>query len=121
MAPVTCSNWVSQTCSWVVDLKFIVLPAIAILAIGISYGLYSLSRWGYYLTLIYQIYFGTVSFILLLWGTDGKQPFTSNPSGIDGNLPFIGSFIWSLVVVIYLLMKSHVFTHSKDERQALIS
>lgn len=52
------------------DLKLIVLPSIAILAIGIAYGLYSLSRWGYYLTLIYQIYFGAVSFVLLLWGTD---------------------------------------------------
>jgi hypothetical protein len=49
------------------DLKLIVLPSIAILAIGIAYGLYSLSRWGYYLTLIYQIYFGAVSFVLLLW------------------------------------------------------
>jgi hypothetical protein len=88
------------------DLKFIFLPAIAILAIFISYGLYSHSRWGYFLTLIYQIYFGLVSFVLFL-------------STTDGNLTFLGSFIWSLLVVIYLLMKRRIFFHSKIVSQEI--
>jgi uncharacterized membrane protein (DUF2068 family) len=87
-------------------LKLIVLPVIALLAIAISYGLYSLSRWGYYLTLIYQICFGTVSLFL-------SVPF--------GKQLFMGNFIWSLVVVIYLVIKRRIFIRPSDERQEVIA
>jgi uncharacterized membrane protein (DUF2068 family) len=86
------------------DLKFIALPAVAILAVVMSYGLYSLSRWGYYLTSIYQICFGAVSLFLSV--SFGKQPF-------------LGNFIWSLVVVIYLVMKRQIFTHPGIEEKNL--
>ncbi len=88
------------------SLKLIVLPAIAILAIVMAYGLYSHSRWGYYLTLIYEIYFGIVSFILFLSTTDNK-------------LLSFGNLIGSLIIVIYLIIIRRTFTHSKNERQAL--
>ena len=82
--------------------EMIVLPAIALLALGISCGLFFLTRWGYFLTLIYQICFGTLSLILLL--SDGRQPF-------------IGNFIWSGIVVIYLILNRRSFAHPALENQ----
>ena len=87
------------------DLKFIVLPAVAILAVVMSYGLYSLSRWGYYLTSIYQICFGVVS--LLLSVSFGIQPF-------------LGNLMWSSVVVMYLVIKRRTFIHPEIEEQNLL-
>ena len=78
------------------DLKFIVLPAVAILAVVMSYWLYSLSRWGYYLTMLYQLCFGAVSLFL---------------SVSFGQQPFLGNLIWSSVVVMYLVIKRRTFIH----------
>ena len=86
------------------SLKLIVLPSVAILAIGISYGVFSLSRWGYYLTVIYLIYFGTIS--LLLSVPLGKQTF-------------MGNFMWSVLVVTYLLFKRRLFIHPGMEARNL--
>ena len=79
-----------------ISLKLIVLPFVAIIAIGISYGLFSLSRWGYTLTIIYLIYFGAISLFL-------SMPF--------GKQTFMGNFIWSVLVVTYLLFKRILFIH----------
>ena len=79
-----------------ISLKLIVLPLIAILAIGISYGLFSLSRWGYILTMIYLIYFGTIGLLL-------SMPF--------GGQTFMGNFMWSVLVVTYLLFNGKLFIH----------
>jgi hypothetical protein len=79
-----------------VSLKMIALPSAAILAIGISYGLFSLSRWGYTLTIIYLIYFGTIGLLLSI-------PF--------GGQTYIGNFSWSVLVVTYLLFKRKLFIH----------
>ena len=84
------------------DLKFIVLPAVAILAVVMSYGLYSLSRWGYYLASIYQICFGAVSLYLSVFF--GKQPF-------------FGNMMWSALVVIYLVIKRRTFIQSEMQVQ----
>ena len=35
------------------DVGVVILPAVAVLALAISYGLYSLSRWGFYLAIAY--------------------------------------------------------------------
>jgi hypothetical protein len=75
-------------------LKSIILPLVVILAIAIAQGLYSLSKWGYYLSLIYLIYFGAVSLYIL--SSTMKQPY-------------IGNIIWSLIVVIYLIIKRRLF------------
>ena len=87
-----------------VSLKLIVLPLIAILAIGISYGLFSLSGWGYYLTIIYLIYFGAISLLL-------SMPF--------GQQTFMGNFMWSVLVVTYLLFKRRIFTQPGMEAKSL--
>jgi hypothetical protein len=86
------------------NLKLIVLPSVAILAIGISYGLFSLSRWGYYLTIIYLIYFGAISLLL-------SMPF--------GNQTFMGNFMWSVLVMTYLLFKRRIFIQPGMESKSL--
>jgi len=65
----------------------LVLPATAVLGLIIAYGLYTMSRWGYILTVVYLLYLGTTSY------------FLSVP---EGNQPFLGNFLWSLLVVLYL-------------------
>ena len=70
------------------------LLVVAGLALIMAWGLYSLSRWGYVLTIVYLIYFGSVGLIL-----SGGQFAT-----ID-----FGSFIWSLLVIIYLIVKRKQF------------
>ena len=67
----------------------IVLPLTAVLVLVLAYGLYSLSRWGFALTLLYLTYIGSVSFFL---------------GGQQGTQPYLGNLLWSLLVVSYLLL-----------------
>jgi uncharacterized membrane protein (DUF2068 family) len=66
-----------------------ILPATAVLGLVIAWGLFSLSRWGYLLTVAYLIYFGSTGLYL------SRGQITT----ID-----FGNFIWSLFVIIYLIM-----------------
>jgi hypothetical protein len=66
----------------------------ASIAILIAFGLLALSRWGFYLTIFYLTYFGGVNFFLLLE---------------KSSQPYYGNFIWSLIVIIYLLVKRKKF------------
>ncbi|MBN2554646.1 MAG: hypothetical protein JXA97_01800 [Anaerolineales bacterium] len=70
------------------------LPVAAVLGLAIAYGLYSRSRWGYVLTIVYLLYLGITSYPL---------------SVPDGNQPFLGNFLWSLFVVLYLGWKWRTF------------
>jgi hypothetical protein len=65
-----------------------ILVAIAMLGLVISWGLFSLSRWGYVLTIVYLVYFGSIGFFL---------------SGFQAATIIFGSFIWSLLVIVYLI------------------
>ncbi len=71
-----------------------VLPLVSALAIIIAYGLFSLSTWGFYLTLFYLIYFGGIN--LFLTGKQGIQPY-------------LGNCLWAVFVIIYLLFKRRLF------------
>lgn len=73
--PVTTDSWI--------------LLFVAGLALIIAWGLFSLSRWGYLLTVMYLIYFGSVGLFL------SRGQITT----ID-----FGNFIWSLLVIIHLVM-----------------
>jgi len=72
---------------------------VAGLALIIAWGLYSLSRWGYILTVMYLIYFGSVGLVL-----SGGQIAT-----ID-----FGNFVWSLLVIIYLIVNRKQFFVSRQ-------
>jgi hypothetical protein len=78
------------------DVGVAVLPAVALLGLAIAYGLYTLSRWGLVLTVVYLAYFAAVSLFAgaLSWSAGG-QPL--EPVAL-------GNFTWSALVVIYLLL-----------------
>ncbi|HLO16522.1 MAG TPA: hypothetical protein VK206_16945 [Anaerolineales bacterium] len=66
-----------------------ILPLIAVLALLVAYGLFSLSRWGYLLTIMYLGYFGSIS--TLLFRT-------------HGDVVYLGNLIWSIFVIVYLIL-----------------
>jgi hypothetical protein len=75
-----------------------ILPIVAGIALLISYGLFNRSRWGYFLTISYLLFFGGAS----LWMLSQRV-----------QQPFIGNFIWSLLVLIYLTWKRKYFIGAK--------
>ena len=78
------------------DLGVAVPLAVAALGLVIARGLSTLSRWGWWLTVAYLLYFGGVS--LALGGLDFLE---------TGNLAqqvFFGNLFWSAVVIVYLLV-----------------
>ena len=73
--PLSTGNWI--------------LPLIAVLGLLISYGLFTLSQWGYVLTMLYLAYFGITSGSLLRTHND---PI------------YLGNLLWSIFVIIYLVL-----------------
>lgn len=65
------------------------LALITALSLLIAYGLFSLSRWGYTLTLFYLAYFGSVNGWML---------------SRHVNAVHLGNLVWSLLVMIYLIL-----------------
>jgi hypothetical protein len=72
-----------------------ILPVIATLSIFLSLGLFSRSRWGYALAVLYQIYFGGANLVLY---------------HIHGDLMHMGCLIWSILVLVYLIIVRNWFT-----------
>lgn len=73
-----------------------ILVAVAVLALTLAYGLIRLSRWGFFLAIAYSLYLTTISLFMgglsFLWtGQADKQRY-------------FGNFLWSVLVVIYLLI-----------------
>jgi hypothetical protein len=73
--PLSTGNWI--------------LPLIAVLGLLIAYGLFTLSQWGYMLTMLYLAYFGIISGSLLRTHND---PI------------YLGNLMWSIFVIIYLIL-----------------
>ncbi len=72
-----------------------ILPVVAGIALIIAYGLFSLSKWGYVLAILYLIYFGSVNL------------FVHRP---NADLANFGNLFWSLLVILYLiLVRKHFF------------
>ena len=65
-----------------------ILLAVAALALAIAYGLFSLSRWGFFLTIAYLLYFGAANLLV----TDSVWTVHE------------GNALWAVLVVIYLLV-----------------
>ena len=66
-----------------------ILLLVGAIALLIAWGLFSLSRWGYIFTLTYLAYFGVVNIFL--------------SRGQFATIEF-GNFIWSLLLILYLLL-----------------
>jgi hypothetical protein len=73
-----------------------ILVTVAALALVLAYGLISLSRWGFYLAIIYSVYLAGVSLSMgglnFLWAGQAEMQIS------------FGNFLWSLLVVIYLFL-----------------
>lgn len=80
-----------------------VLLSVAALAIALFYGLSTLSRWGWWLTTGYLLYFGAVSLFLSLGGSGMLSP------GGTASRDFAGNLIWSVLVIAYLLARRDHF------------
>lgn len=85
--PVSTGNWI--------------LPVVAGLALIIAYGLVSLSRWGYILTILYLIHFGIVN----------GSMFSTN-----ADLVYFGSMVWSFLVILYLILVRKHFLRKNASR-----
>ncbi len=72
-----------------------VLLAVAALALVLAYGLISLSRWGFILTLAYSLYIGVVSLVMggLSFAWIGQPEMQI----------YFGNLLWSALATIYLL------------------
>ncbi len=82
-----------------------ITPIVAGLGLVIAYGLYSLSRWGYFVTIAYLIYFGGVSIAL------GGLNFAL--SGQEALQAYFGNLLWSVLVIIYLVIVRRRFLSPK--------
>jgi hypothetical protein len=73
-----------------------ILVAVAALALVLAYGLISLSRWGFYLAILYSVYLGGVSLAMgglnFLWSGQAEMQIS------------FGNLLWSALVVIYLVL-----------------
>jgi hypothetical protein len=87
--PVQTSSVIAGVHGLSLSTGYWILPLIAGLALLIAYGLFSLSRWGYLLTILYLGYFGSVSASLLR---------------THGEVVYLGNLIWSISVILYLIV-----------------
>ena len=71
-----------------------ILPFVAGLSLLIAYGLFSLSRWGYVLSILYLAYFGSVSALMF---------------SIHADSVHLGNLLWTLLVLIYLILVRRSF------------
>jgi Na+/melibiose symporter-like transporter len=92
--PEAVSRQIAERQGLPVNMGISVLLLTAVLAFFIAYGLFSLSSWGFYLTLIYLTYFGGISFLL---------------GGKSGIQPYLGNLLWSILVIVYLFFKRKSF------------
>ena len=83
-----------------------IIPIVAALGLVIAYGLYSLSRWGFFVTIVYLIYFGCVSIAL------GGLNFAR--SGQEVLQAYFGNLIWSVIVITYLVIVRRRFLSPRN-------
>jgi hypothetical protein len=99
--PSEVSRQIAESQGIPVSIGPLILPLTAAFALLIAYSLFSLSTWGFFLTLLYLMYFGSISFLLA--DKQGTQPYLGN---LWWSLLVIR---WSLLVIIYLLIKRKHF------------
>jgi len=86
---------------------------VAVLALILVYGLVRLSRWGFILTMAYSMYICLVNLI------SGSQTFTVSVS--PENSLYYGNFIFSLLVIVYLLVVRRNFFSAQVINQRVLS
>ena len=83
----------------IIGVEFVLV--IAVLALTLAYGLIRLSRWGFYLALVYSLYLCGVSLVM------GGLSFAWT-GGPETQIHF-GNFLYSSLVVTYLVIRRRYF------------
>jgi hypothetical protein len=104
--PIVVSRIIAERHGLLPSIGTMILPIVAALGLIIAYGLYSLSRWGFFLTIVYLIYFGGISIGLggLNFAQTGQEAFQA----------YFGNLIWSVLVIVYLLVVRRRFLAPKN-------
>jgi hypothetical protein len=77
------------------------VPVIVALALVMAYGLYVGARWGFFLAVGYLLYLAVIS--LVMGGLNLSR------TGTPVNPLFFGNFVWSALVLAYLLIVRSYF------------
>ncbi|KLU63742.1 hypothetical protein DEAC_c43450 [Desulfosporosinus acididurans] len=72
---------------------------VSIISLVMAYGYLELKKWGYWFSIVFNIYFLIVSISLYLQ--------YSQQYGQYGRQPFLGNALWSIAVLIYTLKIKH--------------
>jgi hypothetical protein len=77
---------------------------VAFFSLLMAYGYMRLKKWGFWLLITYSVLFGLISFILL----------TNEPQQ-----PFIGNFVFSIIVLIYTIYVKEAFFKTAPTNQSI--
>jgi hypothetical protein len=77
---------------------------VAFFSLLMAYGYMRLKKWGFWLLITYSVLFGLISFILL----------TNEPQQ-----PFIGNFVFSIIVLIYTIYVKEAFFKTAPRNQSI--
>jgi hypothetical protein len=77
---------------------------VAFFSLLMAYGYMRLKKWGFWLLITYSVLFGFISFILL----------TNEPQQ-----PFIGNFVFSIIVLIYTIYVKEEFFKTAPRNQSI--
>lgn len=77
---------------------------VAFFSLLMAYGYMRLKKWGFWLLITYSVLFGFISFILL----------TNEPQQ-----PFIGNFVFSVIVLIYTIYVKEEFFKTAPRNQSI--
>ncbi|MGG1629717.1 hypothetical protein [Rossellomorea sp. NRS-1567] len=77
---------------------------VAFFSLLMAYGYMRLKKWGFWLLITYSVLFGFISFILL----------TNEPQQ-----PFIGNFVFSIIVLIYTIYVKEAFFKTAPTNQSI--
>ncbi len=103
--PIGVSQVIAERHGLLPSFGIAIIPIVAGLGLIIAYGLYSLSRWGYFVTIAYLIYFGGISIAL------GGLNFVL--TGQEALRAYFGNLIWSMLVITYLVVVRRRFLSPK--------
>jgi len=109
--PTGVSRFIAERHGLLPSFGIAIVPIVAAVGLGIAYGLYSLSRWGFFVTIAYLIYFGGVSIAL-----GGLNCALASQEALQ---TYFGNLIWSVLVIAYLVIVRRRFLSPKNARPPL--
>lgn len=106
--PVAVSSTIAKAHGFLPIMGIEVVLVVALLTLALAYGLVRLSRWGFILTIAYSLYMGFINLI------SASQALTWEIR--PGNMLYFGNFIFSVLVIVYLLIVRRSFFSTRERR-----